>query len=149
MQMKPGPLLLSLALAFALPAFAQTAPPVTPPAQPEEKPSAHTLTGAEWRVTRLNGMARIEGEAPTISFGKDGRVSGASGCNRYMGGYSQDGQSLRFTELAGTMMACPPARMELEQRMLAALGDVRGFLISPGGALELYGANGLMMRAER
>jgi len=135
-------------LAFALPAFAQTAPPAAPPAQGPAAP-AMTLSGAEWKVTRLAALSAIEGDAPTISFGKDARVAGASGCNRYMGGYSQDGQALTFTELAGTMMACPPARMELEQRMLGALGDVTGFLITPGGALELYGAGGLLLRAER
>ncbi|RRH76421.1 META domain-containing protein [Falsigemmobacter faecalis] len=138
----------ALLLAFALPAFAQTAPPAAPPSPGPAAP-ALKLSGAEWKVTRLAALSAIEGEAPSLSFGKDARVSGASGCNRYMGGYTQDGQSLTFTELAGTMMACPPARMELEQRMLGALGEVTGFLITPGGALELYGAAGLLLRAER
>lgn len=138
-----------LALAMALPAFAQTTPPGAAPAQPAEAAAAPTLSGAEWKVVRLSGLSAIEGEAPSVAFGKDGRVSGASGCNRYMGGFTQDGQSLKFTELAGTMMACPPARMDLERRVLDALGQVQGFLITPGGALELYGPAGLLLRAER
>lgn len=139
----------ALLLTLALPGFAQTAPPAAPQAQAAPAAFGQTLSGAEWKVTRLTALSRIEGEAPGISFGKDARVSGSSGCNRYMGGYTQDGQSLTFTELAGTMMACPPQRMELEQQMLGALGQVKGFLITPGGALELYGDNGLLLRAER
>lgn len=110
---------------------------------------AQTLSGADWRVTSLTGGAKITGEAPGISFGKDLRVAGSSGCNRYMGGYTQDGQSLKFSEMAGTMMACPGPQMELERQMLDALGAVTHFALTPGGALELFGAEGLLLRAER
>lgn len=126
---------------LAAPAVAQA------PAQPATP--ALTLSGADWRVTSLTSGAKITDETPGISFGKDLRVSGSSGCNRFMGGYSQDGQSLKFTELAGTMMACPGPRMEFERQMLDALGTVTHFAITPGGALELFGAQGLLLRAER
>jgi heat shock protein HslJ len=34
------------------------------------------------------------------------RVSGFSGCNRFFGGYSLEGDQLRFSNLAATKMAC-------------------------------------------
>jgi heat shock protein HslJ len=110
---------------------------------------AQTLTGAAWTVTGIAGGALPQGPAPEIAFAEGGRVSGQSGCNRFMGGYAQDGQTLTFAALAATKMACPPDRMDLERRMFDALALVRSFAITPGGALELLGDAGLLIRAER
>lgn len=110
---------------------------------------AQTLTGAEWRVVELGGIATPAEGAPTIAFAAEGRLSGHSGCNRYMGGWVQDGAALTLTGLGMTRMACPGDRMDLERRMVEALGAVTAAAITPGGALELLGAQGLLLRAVR
>jgi heat shock protein HslJ len=111
--------------------------------------AAPAQTGADWTVTTLAGGALPEGPAPVIAFAEGGRVSGQSGCNRFMGSWAQDGTTLTFGALGATKMACPPERMDLERRMFEALALVRSFAITPGGALELLGGAGLLIRAER
>lgn len=110
---------------------------------------AQTLSGAEWQVASLQGGPLPEGVVPTISFQDDGRFAGHSGCNRYMGGWTQDGSRLTLTQVAGTMMACDEARMTVERRMFEALAAVTTVALTPGGALELLGAEGLLIRATR
>ena len=36
-----------------------------------------------------------------ISFTNDGKISGSGGCNALTGGYTLDGERLRFTQVAG------------------------------------------------
>lgn len=66
-----------------------------------------TLADTQWVLTTLGGNTPITGTQITLNFGDDGRVSGTDGCNRYMGSYTESGDSLTFGPLAGTMMACP------------------------------------------
>ncbi len=50
-----------------------------------------------------------------------GTVSGTSGCNRFSGSYGKTDTGIRFDRVAGTRMACPPPRMELESALLKAM----------------------------
>jgi len=50
-----------------------------------------------------------------------GSVSGNSGCNRFTGGYGKTGTGIRFDRIAGTRMACPGMRMEVEGALLRAM----------------------------
>lgn len=95
-----------------------------------------TLLTADWTVTTLNGGALPEGLGVTLSF-MDGRISGSSGCNRFMGSYAVTGEGLRLDGIATTRMACPAPRMETEQAVLAALASVTRFDIDDEGALLL------------
>jgi heat shock protein HslJ len=55
---------------------------------------------------------------------------------------------LSFDTLAGTRMACPPAAMELERRLYAALGLVTGYSID-GEVLTLHAPDRPVARLER
>jgi putative lipoprotein len=50
------------------------------------------------------------------------RVSGKSGCNRYFGVWTMEGDRLRIGPLAGTKMYCSEPIMLLERAFLEALG---------------------------
>lgn len=52
-----------------------------------------------------------------------GTVSGTSGCNRFTGGYGKTDTGIRFDRVAGTRMACPGMRMEVEQALLKAMAS--------------------------
>ena len=43
---------------------------------------------------------------PNLHLAKDGKVSGSDGCNRLMSTWTQDGDQVKFTVVAGTLMAC-------------------------------------------
>lgn len=140
-----SPALLSLAAcASAPPPEAEPAPPSAPGAAP-----AAALDGGEWRVFEIGGQGVVADSAPTLQFAA-GRLSGTSGCNRFMGGYvlGTDGGSLRAEQLASTMMACPEPLMQQEDRYLRLLGQVRRYRVD-GGVLTLTGDDGQSIRARK
>ena len=90
-----------------------------------------SLTNTYWKLTQLDGtpvaMAPQQEREVRITLTDDGKVTGFTGCNRVMGGYTVAGTALRFTQLAGTRMACPPPLMQLESAVLANLNSVTGY----------------------
>jgi putative lipoprotein len=95
-------------------------------------PATPGLVGPVWIAEDIGGRGVVDRSRTSMSFGADGRVSGLAGCNRYNGGYTLDGASLRFGPAAGTMMACPASLAEQEQRFHAALASVRGWRVENG-----------------
>lgn len=77
------------------------------------------LAGSEW------GFG--DGDKRFIQFGSNGRVSGHGGCNRFTGGYSEDGDRFLFGLLAMTQMMCAPADMERERTFSQLLNKTRHF----------------------
>jgi heat shock protein HslJ len=81
---------------------------------------------------------------PSIALNPgDHRVSGSGGCNHITGTYQLDRQSLRFSQMASTMMACASG-MDQERSYLQALEMVRTWKIK-GQHLELYGEDGKLI----
>lgn len=122
---------------------------------PEPRPAAAAPTGgaalggSEWAVFEINGTPVVANSKPTITF-EEGRVFGAAGCNRFMGGYkvSADGLKLEMSQMASTMMACPDLLMQQEGQFLGTLGSVTGYAVE-GGLLTLTGADGKTIKARR
>ena len=79
-----------------------------------------TLAGTEWSFPDDVGKT-----ARFIQFRSEGKVGGFTGCNRFTGSYSQDGDTLSIGPLATTRRACLPEVMKREQQFLAMLGMVR------------------------
>ncbi len=92
-----------------------------------------------WRVKSIAGSPVPVGVTVTMEFGPDGRVSGRSGCNRYTGSFANAGDTLKFSQLAGTQMACPPPQMEVEQRFYSTVGEITGVRLSDNRELVLSG----------
>jgi heat shock protein HslJ len=105
--------------------------------------SGVALEKTYWKAMELQGMAVEPAEAgrePHLVFEAGGRLSGSDGCNRFLGSYELAGDAIKFTQMAGTMMACASsAQTQLAFR--TALGNVSRYRIV-GGHLELYDATG-------
>jgi heat shock protein HslJ len=87
------------------------------------------LAGTEW------GFAGETSEAARfVQFRSNGKVSGFSGCNRFIGNYTQNGDALTIGPIATTRMTCRPSAMKREQRFLAMLANVR---LAEGSYLKL------------
>src|SRR5215510_1363929 len=88
------------------------------------QPSTASLENTYWKLTELGGkpiaVARPAQEPHFILNPDTRRVSGAGGCNRFIGGYQLDGDRLTFGQTAGTMMACRD-EMETEREFFTAL----------------------------
>ena len=72
------------------------------------------LTNKKWKLVELNGNS-IEKTEAFIMFNNEGRINGNSGCNTFMGGYElQEGNRIRFTQVAATLRMCMDATVEPE-----------------------------------
>jgi len=106
------------------------------------------IATGEWRLVsfgRGTGSTEVaEATAPTLLVQAD-RVSGSSGCNRFFGQVTHGSYGgIAFGPLAGTMMACPEPRMQLEQRFLDALASVRFYYFGESGDLRMFGTETLV-----
>lgn len=73
------------------------------------------------------------GQTPMLVLGKEGRLSGFSGCNRIMGSWRAEGTSLTFTQVAATRMMCDRASMKTEERFLKRLSETAGAVATEKG----------------
>lgn len=108
------------------------------------------LAGTQWLVRAVNNgkqavVSVVVGSTLTASFGKDGKLAGSAGCNRYTASYSVEGQQLTVGPAAATRKACsePEGVMEQESAFLAALGSVARYEIR-GERLQLRSAEGAL-----
>jgi heat shock protein HslJ len=113
--------------------------------------AAVSLEGPSWRLTGLPGKDKAAlGSLPrpiTARFER-GRVTGFSGCNNFMGGYSLEGDRLRLDPLAGTMMACPEPAMSIENAFKAAFAGTLRYAIA-GERLTLTSPAGATLSFEK
>jgi heat shock protein HslJ len=114
------------------------------------KATSQDLAGTSWQVIGYNNGKQavtsvLAGTEMDIQFGKDGTVSGKSGCNNYNGPYTVTGNQIQIGPLASTMMACgdPAGIMDQEQQYLAALATAATYQIE-GNVLELRTSDGAL-----
>jgi heat shock protein HslJ len=105
------------------------------------------LSNKDWRLVELNARPTlVAGGAndPFIRFEVDSsRVTGHAGCNRFFGGFTYgEGQSLHFSALGSTRMACVDAnRNQQEIDFMAALSSTQRYSVT-GDTLTLFGPAG-------
>ena len=100
-----------------------------------------------WKLVQLGDAAVTSAspqrEAHLVLNSEAHRVNGSGGCNRLMGGYELNGEQVSFTQMAGTMMACPDG-MDTERAFLSALSQVKTWKLA-GQQLELFDASGRLL----
>lgn len=112
MTMKGWRLLPWLASAALLLSACSSAPGPSPAPQ-EEGPSDDSLSGAiveqRWNLLLVGTNERLSmPETAFFEIGRDGRISGHDGCNRFSGEVSLgDDQRIEVTDLSTTRKACP------------------------------------------
>ncbi|MFC5392986.1 YbaY family lipoprotein [Bosea vestrisii] len=92
-----------------------------------------------WRVESLRGRPLPEGVRATLQIDSTGRVSAHGGCNGMGGQATIRDRAIRFGPLAGTMMACPELRMQVESQFRAALEATRSWRMERGALILLSG----------
>ena len=98
------------------------------------------LRGTYWKATRLAGrpVAVFEGGSEPhfeLELGEL-RVAGSAGCNRFMGAFAIEGDSLSFGRLSTSRMECPTG-MGQERHFLDTLDKV-AFWQTDGRHLDLF-----------
>ncbi|MFN2359975.1 MAG: META domain-containing protein [Marinobacter sp.] len=103
---------------------------------------AMPLTNTYWQLVSVAGQEvpeTADQQKPHILFLDDGRVSGFSGCNQYMGNYQVEGENLLFDSMSSTRKACDDSMVE--QSLFAAFAKTVGVYLD-GIELRLLGENG-------
>ena len=110
------------------------------------------LTGQTWTLSSLISGDAVSsmpaGVTATLEFNDDGTVSFNSGCNSGGGSYTVDGQTVTFSNLLTTEMACAGPQSDVEAAFLAVLGaGPNDFVIDADQLTLLAGENGLQFIA--
>ncbi len=99
---------------------------------------------ATWRLVGFQGDTPL-----TVTFAADGRISGFSGCNTFIGRYDVDDQALSVGPLASTRRACATPELQTqEQRFLNDLQEVIRVEVS-GAQLTLVTRKGTRLQFAR
>jgi heat shock protein HslJ len=64
-----------------------------------------------------------QGRQPDLEIGEQLRANGNACCNRFMGQVEIQGQQLRISQMASTMMLCQAPQQDWEEAMTRTLGD--------------------------
>jgi heat shock protein HslJ len=109
-----------------------------------------SLLDTYWKLLELRGNAVVTPkgmrEAHFILASSESRTHGFSGCNNFFGSYKYDSNSLSFSALGSTRMACAEG-MDTEQAFLKTLGETTRLTIK-GQFMELYAEDILLARFE-
>jgi putative lipoprotein len=97
-----------------------------------EEASGVSLAGTEWSVLELERKSADTNVTSTLIFGADGAVSGNGGCNAFRGDVDIEGTTMKFGQLASTMMACEGAKSAKEALFHAALSQTASYSVQDG-----------------
>lgn len=108
------------------------------------RPAAIVLSGTSWTVDGIGSVAVVSGKEPSITFTEDGQINGTTGCNRFFGGYTQEGSKLTFSGVGMTKMACMgDGLMQQESTFASILSGAAAASVDGGGKLTIMGADGV------
>jgi heat shock protein HslJ len=117
---------------------------ITPAAAPNT--SSDELLNIYWKLVSLNGdeVTPVDNDREAhLVFNAENRVSGSDGCNRLMGSYLLDGNTLTFEQTAATRMACTEGA-EQSQAFNKALTEAATYSVH-GDQLEIRDASDLVI----
>lgn len=119
------------------------------PGAPGTPGSAASLENTYWKAVTLLDNAVVvpdsSREAHFVLHAEGSRLGGTGGCNRLFGSYTVRGDSITFTEVGSTLMACPEPGMTQEKWLIDTLGRARTYRLA-GEELDLLAAGRVIGR---
>jgi heat shock protein HslJ len=85
------------------------------------------LAGTSWQLLQLGPNGALSENLPTLSFSKDGKVSGSGGCNTFTGTVTESGMAIKFGALAATKKSCSEQVNAQEAAYFKALEQAQTF----------------------
>lgn len=101
--------------------------------------AAPSLSGTRWVGVVDSSTDRRA--VPRLEFVREGRVTGFTGCNMLNGAWSVEAGEVRLGAIATTKRMCLGPGGEIENRVLAVLGD-KSRVTREGAKLVLVGPGG-------
>jgi heat shock protein HslJ len=87
--------------------------------------TAESLQHHHWVLEQIDGQPVIaeKNRQPDLEIGEKLRANGNAGCNRFMGQVEIQGQQLRISKMASTMMLCQAPQQDWEAAMTSTLSN--------------------------
>ncbi len=128
------------AMSTGQPGPTPTAPGIATPAPSPRTPDA--LAGTHWQLVSFGLQGTPTPALPaaqvTLEFEAGGQAGGSGGCNSYGGSYQVQGNTLTFSQIISTLMACTDNQVNRqEQRYLKALQTAGAFEVA-GDRLTIW-----------
>ncbi len=96
------------------------------------------LVKTEWLLEDLGGKGVLDRAQATLAFPAPNKVAGKGSCNRFFGSMEINGESIKFSKLGSTRMAClSPALSNQEMNYLKALEGAEKIVVD-GPYLLIY-----------
>jgi putative lipoprotein len=101
-----------------------------------------SIVNVTWRAIEVRGEPAIVNSEPTLSIAEDLRAGGRGGCNNYFAQTDVAGESIRFSAVGSTRMAClSDAASAQEAAFFEVLAAARFWRVT-GDEMVLMGASG-------
>jgi heat shock protein HslJ len=104
------------------------------------------LNGVSWKLVSFGPVGKqmpaATGIETSLTFGRDGQVSGMLGCNIIGGNYKVMNGNIIFNEIVSTLMACAEPLMAQEGTAFQVLNGTVRFSIDRD-YLTIYDASGM------
>jgi len=102
-----------------------------------------SLANIQWELVSYGALGAetpvLEPGQITLAFEAGGRAGGSAGCNTYGGSYQVKGDTISFSAVTSTLMACADdGVMDQEQRYLQALESASRFALTETGLTIWY-----------
>ena len=85
------------------------------------------LGGTTWKLMQLGPNGALDEAPASLSFSKDGKVTGNGGCNTFEGPYTVSGMVLKIGPLTVGKKVCGEAANKQEASLLKALEQAQTF----------------------
>jgi putative lipoprotein len=112
--------------------------PEQPAGDPDDVVATPSILDITWRAQAIDGEPVLRNADSTLSIGSDKRAGGRGGCNSYFAQAEVGAESIRFSAIAATRMAClEEAATAQETAFFSALEAARFWRMETGELLLL------------
>jgi heat shock protein HslJ len=87
--------------------------------------TSESLQHHHWLLEQIDGqpITADKGQQPDLEIGENLQANGNAGCNRFIGQIEIQGQQLRISKMASTMMLCQGPQQDWEDAMTSTLSN--------------------------
>lgn len=115
-------------------------------AQTGEPKGKSAIAGA-WQLTRVAGKDAVPGVMATIEIGEDGKLTGDTGCNRFVGTISVEGDTVQVSRVVSTRRLCLDPVQTQEDTLLRSLETITRADVDEAGRLVMRNDRDIVLEA--
>jgi putative lipoprotein len=117
--------------------------PEQPAAEPDDVVATPSILDVTWRAEAIDGVPAQRNADSTLSIGSDKRAGGRGGCNSYFAQAEVGAESIRFSAIAATRMACLDEVTTAQETAFFSALEAARFWRLDAGELLLLDAEGI------